>query len=169
MLKGGKWCHSWVNHTIQWDIWYKVFSSLETCVTSDLAEAQNCSAQLPFWGWPPCWELGYLSVILNSVYSVIWIKSFPYLYPCCVCLVFFWSLAAKSPFLSWGSALQCSCLARNEGCPKSLGSAGLLPITCCWTTWSSCVAPALGHLPPPLARHVQPTRGVPSVDCLLHF
>lgn len=71
-------------------------------------------SQLPFWGWPPCWELGCLSVILTSAYSVIWIKSFPYLYHCCLCLVFFsrkfevW--LQNLPFVSRGSALQRSFL-----------------------------------------------------------
>lgn len=142
MLKGGKLCHSCVNHTIQWDIWYKVFSSLETCVASGGAEAQDCSSQLAFWGWPPCWGLGYLSVILTSVYSVIWIKCFPYLYHCFPCLVFFCRKSEvwlqNLPFLLWGSALQCSCLARNEGYPDPSGSIGLLPtLSSCWTTWSS--------------------------------
>lgn len=166
MLKGGKLCGSWVIHTIQWDLWYKVFSSLETCVTS-VAEARNCSSQLPFWGWPPYWvSQWYLSVILTSVYSVIWIKRFPYLHHCCLSLVFFTGslkFGCKICLLFCG-ALHCSALVL-------LGMRGILTL---WDLLDSCPSPAAG---PPEATvllllwdiflHLQPDMPNPQEGLLL--
>ena len=71
---------------------YNVPSYSETCVTtggaSGVAEGQSRSSQLPGWGWPPGWELGYLGLIPTSVCSLIWINGFPFLYHCFLCPAF---------------------------------------------------------------------------------
>lgn len=86
-----------------------LFSDLCACSqASQVAEVQNCASQLPAWGWPPGWDLGYLGLTLISVCSIIWISGFPFPHHCLLSSTFVcrkpehW--AAKSlPFVGLGT------------------------------------------------------------------
>lgn len=137
---------------------------------------QNCSSQLPGRGWPPGWKLGYLSLTLCSVCYVIWINSFPFLYHCFLCPAFVFRksecLAAKSAFSFVRLCTVVLSFYEEWGIPWPLGicwTPALHPLLLyqAGTSCSKHPAPALGHLAPSLARHIQHTGRAPSIDCLL--
>lgn len=119
-----------------------LFSDFCACSqASRVAEGQNCASQLPAWGWPLDWDLGYLGRTLISVCSVVWINGFPFTHHCLLSSTFVcrkpehW--AAKS-LLFVGLDTMGPCEEPGE---LTLGFAAPGPAVACWRhvpVWDTC-------------------------------